>query len=154
MTTGPSAIVCGSICLVCVALLAGCESPNGMRGLDSSRNFWSGGGSSRQEDESRYRKEYQTTRSRKALRWLLANRLEAGMPFEDVSHVIGEKGALEENSGWLKSKRGTYRVDDKAYRYGPDDRGEVIYLFFRDGKLVNYDPNLFADSPDFKSMKG
>jgi hypothetical protein len=125
-----------------------------MRGIDSSKNFWSPASGPTHQDEARNRTEYQTTHSRKALRWLIANKLDAGMSLEDVSHIIGQDGELEQNSGWLKRKHGAYRVDDKAYRFGPDDKGESVYLFFREGKLVNFDPKQFADvGPDFKSSK-
>ena len=121
-----------------------------MQGGELAKALWTPKPSSH-EQEMNYRKDYQTTRSRKALRWLLANCVESGMSHRDVDSVVGEPGELEENSGWLK-RNSTYRVDDKVYRYGPDDGGRVVYLFFRDEKLVNFERERFADSGrDFNS---
>ncbi len=112
--------------------------------MEAMKPFWSKTSSG--DDEVRYRKDFQTTRNRKAMRWLLANCVDSGMSRKDVDAAVGEPGEFEENSGWLKRGKNTYRVDDKAYRYGPDDQGQVVYLFYRDDKLINFERERFADS--------
>lgn len=131
--------------------LAGCEAPNGRR-LDLSKTF-SATASGNDDLEARHRKEFQTRRTRKSMRWLMTNRIDSGMAKIDVDRVLGETGVYEENPGWLRQKGGSYRIDDKVYRYGPDDRGESVYLFFRENVLVNFDPQQFAEKPAFNSMK-
>lgn len=106
--------------------------------------------------EEKHRKLYQTERSRDSLHWLLANRVRQGMTHADIARVIGEDGTYEENARWLKANSTIYREDDELFRFGPDDRGQSIYLPFREGKLVNFDPRQFTldmdDSPRPKSI--
>lgn len=124
--------------VVSVCALAGCESPRGLHTKPfSNTNSY--------EQETQYRKDYQTTRSRRAMRWLLANKVESGMSLQEVNSMLGEQGELDESAGHLKRGSG-YRVDDKVYHYGPDDSGRALYLIFRDEKLVNFSPERFADS--------
>jgi hypothetical protein len=98
--------------------------------------------------EEQHRKQYQTERSREALHWLLAHRVNQGMTHAEVARVLGEDGTYEENARWLKSNSTIYREDDELFRFGPDDRGQSIYLPFREGKLVHFDPKQFALEED------
>ena len=98
------------------------------------------------------RRLYQTKRSRKAMRWLLQNRIQQGMSREDVNHVLGEEGQLEDNSRWLKEGSTLYRVDDELYGYGPDEQGSTIYLAFRDDKLIHFEPGQFAPGVSIPRM--
>ena len=126
-------------------LLSGCQSLGDMTHMIVYGD--------RQEDhavlEEKHRKLYQTERSRDSLRWLLAHRVRQGMTHADIARVLGEDGVYEENARWLKSNSTIYREDDELFRFGPDDRGQSIYLPFREGKLVHFDPKQFAlDSDD------
>lgn len=95
------------------------------------------------EQEKSYRKEYQTTRSRKAMKWLLTNRVAQGMTQKNVSEIMGQEGERIRNDNHLKQGSSAYRRGDKTYRYGPDAEGRSIYLMFRGNKLVNYDADEF-----------
>ena len=96
--------------------------------------------------EETNRRDYQSTRSRKALRWLLANRIQPGLSYREVCTMLGEEGIQEYNANWLKTKGGNYRIDDTAYKFGPDDKGQSVYLVFRDDCLVNFNADSFRDS--------
>ena len=64
------------------------------------------------------------------------------MSVKDISNVLGEDGVRVHDDTWLK--RGTaYREDDTVYRWGPDKNGRDIYLVFREGRLINFDPKEF-----------
>lgn len=132
-------------------LLNGCESPAWVRSLGES---FSMSGDAPYRLEEMHRREYQTNHSRKALRWLLANRIDTGMSYGDVCQTLGEDGEQEHIDRWLKVKGSTYRLDDVIYRFGPDDEGHSYYLAFREDRLVNYDRQHFQDTgPPARSDK-
>jgi len=132
------------IALLATALFSGCQTLSGV-----TREIVYGRVETEPSlDEERHRKQYQTERSRASLRWLLAHRVKQGMTHADVARVIGEDGTYEENARWLKANSTIYREDDELFRFGPDDRGQSIYLPFREGKLVHFDPSEFAIESD------
>ena len=90
-------------------------------------------------EEARRRSEFQETNSAEALRWLLGHRVEQGMSLDEANEILGAQGERVYQDQWLK--QGNTRVwrEDETYRWGPDDRGQVSYLFFREGHLVNFD---------------
>jgi hypothetical protein len=135
----PIVLLCG------LALLSGCESPGWMHTLRESFSMSADAGYKAEEAN---RREFQATGSRKALVWLLANRIDTGMSYGDVCQVLGQDGEREYVDRWLKEKGSTFRLDDAIYRFGPDDEGHSYYLAFRDGHLVNYDRD------HFRSMSG
>lgn len=89
------------------------------------------------------RSEFQIDRSSQALSWLLAHQVENGMTVAAVNEVLGESGELFRNDQSLKNNAGQYHQTDVGYRWGPDASGRSVVLFFRDGKLVNFDPEEF-----------
>lgn len=93
----------------------------------------------------KHRQRYQSEREPESICWLLANEIHSGMLLEEVNRVLGENGVREQNSRWITSNGGNYRADDVAYRWGPDAKGGTVYLLFREGKLVNFDPKQFED---------
>ena len=99
-----------------------------------------------EKSEMEYRKQFQIERDPQALSWLLANRIQQGMTVGEVTEVLGQEGRREFADQKLKAGNPNYRADDIAYRWGPDSNGRAIYLLFRDGKLLNYDPREFADA--------
>lgn len=119
---------------------AGCESPGNLTSYFRSQT------DNGFEEEDAQRRKYQASRSHGAMRWLLANRLQPGMSYNEVCGVLGEEGVREFNDNWLKTKGGNYRVDDIAYKFGPDDRGQSVYLVFREDALVNFDGEQFRGS--------
>ncbi len=90
-----------------------------------------------------YRMRYLTKRDSKALDWILKNRLYSGMSRTSVAKEFGEDGEFQEASKWIKATGGTFRTSDDAYKWGPDENGRSVYLVFREGNLVNYDPKDF-----------
>jgi len=98
-------------------------------------------------EEQSYREKFLREKDPEALRWLLENRIHSGMTVGDVDQIIGENGEREYKDRWIKSDgEGNYRASDRVYRWGPDNLGRSIYLVFRDGQLVNFDPHAYADA--------
>jgi hypothetical protein len=77
------------------------------------------------------------------MRWLLAHRVKGGMSYAAVCHVLGEDGERETKDRWLKTGGVNIRIDDEVYAFGPDSEGRNLYLFFRDDRLINFDPDEF-----------
>ncbi len=92
--------------------------------------------------EQACRDEFQVNRDHKALYWLLANRIQTGMQLHEVEQVLGEPGERETDMSRLKSD-GIYQTTDLVYKWGPDQSGHSVVLFFRDGHLVNFDRQSF-----------
>jgi hypothetical protein len=120
----------------------GCETlyEAGVPGMDRFIDF-----DGRAREEESFRVQFQEERSPAAMQWLLANRIQTGMTVSEVGHVFGEAGTREFHDSGLKVKGGNYRIGDQTYYWGPDSSGRSIYLIFREGTLVNFDPNEFRD---------
>jgi hypothetical protein len=88
------------------------------------------------------RRRYQADRDPAALRWLLAHGVHRQMTVKEISAVLGEDAVRVHDDTWLK-RGSAYREDDTVYRWGPDRNGRDIYLVFRDGRLINFDPKEF-----------
>ena len=88
------------------------------------------------------RRRYQADRDPAALKWLLAHCIHRNMMVKEINNVVGEDGVRVRDDTWLKRGNG-YREDDTVYRWGPDRNGRDIYLIFRGGHLVNFDPAEF-----------
>ena len=65
------------------------------------------------------------------------------MRVAEIGEVIGEEGERVFNDRQIKTRGGHYRATDTTYRWGPDSGGRSVYLIFRDGALLNYDPEEF-----------
>ena len=92
--------------------------------------------------EQTCRNDFQVHRDHKALYWLLANRIQTGMQLQEVEQVLGEPGERETDLSRLKSD-GIYQTTDLVYKWGPDQTGHSVVLFFRDGHLVNFNRDSF-----------
>ena len=64
------------------------------------------------------------------------------MQLHEVEQVLGEPGERETDMSRLKSD-GIYQTTDLVYKWGPDQSGHSVVLFFRDGHLVNFDRQSF-----------
>ncbi|MGE3316026.1 MAG: hypothetical protein AB7O26_13005 [Planctomycetaceae bacterium] len=115
----------------------GCGTLNGT-GVASLDGFTREKGTIREEDTQRRR--FVEERDPEAMRWLLANRVRTSMTIEDVNEVFGEPGVREYGDRWIKKSNGLYHEGDVIYKWGPDNEGQTIYLAFRDGHLVNFEP--------------
>ena len=90
----------------------------------------------------KHREEFLLKRDHKALYWLLSNRVSNGMLLSDVEQIIGEPGERENDTTRFKSD-GLYQTTDVAYKWGPDHLGYSAVLFFRDGRVCNFNPKDF-----------
>lgn len=88
------------------------------------------------------REKYQVHHDGQSLNWLLAHRVHTGQSVAEVSGILGEEGERYWNDTALKNG-GAYLQTDEGYRWGPDSNGRSVILFFRDGKLVNFNPDEF-----------
>jgi hypothetical protein len=122
---------------------AGCESPSWKHTLNESFNAKDGDEASGPQTEEEHRREYAATHSRKSMRWLLGHRVRPGMSYNEVCHVLGEEGERETKDRALKTTALNVRIDDEVYSFGPDSDGRALYLFFRDDRLINFDPSDF-----------
>lgn len=78
-----------------------------------------------------------------AFNWLLAHQVENGMTVAMVNEALGSEGLREFDDADMKRNGGHYQQTDIGYKWGPDRNGRAVVLFFRDGKLVNFDPDEF-----------
>ena len=92
--------------------------------------------------EQTCRDDFQLRRDHKALYWLLSNRIQTGMQLHEVEQVLGEPGERETDMSRLKSD-GAYQTTDLVSKWGPDQTGHSVVLFFRDGHLVNFNRESF-----------
>ncbi|MCY2963829.1 MAG: hypothetical protein NT069_09320 [Planctomycetota bacterium] len=128
--------------LIATCCAAGCESAGwNARLMDA----FSGGTKATAEAEEQHRAGYTTNRNREDLYWLLANRIETSMTLREIGSILGEDGEREPRGQWIK--QGDFRVDDQVYKFGPDNSGQSVWLVFRDGKLVNHNPEEFKMAP-------
>lgn len=131
-------ILTSAVTVLILMPAGGCGSLNGtgMASLD---------GVTREKGDIR---DYETQRRRfledrdpEAMKWLLANRVRPSMTIEDVGEVFGEPGIREQADRWIKKSNGLYHEGDVIYKWGPDNDGHTVYLAFRDGHLVNFEPD-------------
>jgi hypothetical protein len=88
------------------------------------------------------RRRYQVDRDPAAMRWLLAHCVHRAMTVKEINDALGEDSVRVHDDTWVKRGNG-YREDDTVYRWGPDKNGRNVYLVFREGKLINFDPKEF-----------
>lgn len=124
-----------TLCLS-ASLAIGCGSPPVLPGF--AREDVS------QQDVVRYQQRFLIDGAPEALDWLLAHRIENGMSVDEVSEVLGDTGEKLEQDGQYKNNGGLYQTTDQGYRWGPDRKGRSVTLFFRDGRLVHFDPDEIA----------
>lgn len=96
-----------------------------------------------QAEEESYREKYQQDRDPAAFRWLMKNCVNSGMSPAEIAAVMGESGERIDNDGWLKKDSANFHLSDVTYKWGPDRKGRSALLVFRDGKLINFDPEQF-----------
>jgi len=92
-----------------------------------------------EKEAAQRRAAYIEHHNREDLYWLLQNCVTTGMGVHEVAGVVGETPELEPHSQWLK--QADFRVDDKVYKFGPDSQGQSVYLLFREGRLINHNPD-------------
>ncbi|MBC8114644.1 MAG: hypothetical protein H7062_09725 [Candidatus Saccharimonas sp.] len=90
--------------------------------------------------ETEQRQKFMNERDPDAFRWLLTHRIHNEMTVEQVAHVLGESGERRFDDREYKTNGGFYHMTDVGYQWGPDRKGHTVVLYFRDGKLINFDP--------------
>jgi len=133
----PNVIVCLALCAG-LALCTGCES--GLKnvklpGIPTAEELEAETDKAEQE-----RQRYRTEHDPQAIRWLLANRVRQGMTLEQVNRILGEDGQRLYNDAHLKNRTTGTRLTDVTYQWGPDSDGQVYVLFFRNDRLLNFNP--------------
>jgi hypothetical protein len=126
--------------VITVGNFVGCETLNnaGVPGLKP----YSKVNTEEVKKEQDCRNDFQVHRDHKALYWLLANRIQTGMQLQEVEQMLGEPGERETDMSRLKTDS-LYQTTDLVYKWGPDQTGHSVVLFFRDGHLVNFNRESF-----------
>ena len=91
--------------------------------------------------ESEQRQKFVSERDPAAFKWLLTHRISNEMTVAEVSSVMGEAGERRLDDREYKTNGGNYHTTDVGYQWGPDRTGHTVVLFFRDGKLIHFDPH-------------
>ncbi|WP_166827025.1 hypothetical protein [Thalassoroseus pseudoceratinae] len=89
----------------------------------------------------KHRTQFRSEGDSDSLRWLFANQLATGMSLDQVSEILGKPGEQVHGDTYIKAKVSGVRRTDETYRWGPDNKGQVYYLFFRDEKLTAFNPD-------------
>ena len=129
-----------SLSLLTIAVLSGCES---FEQTSLSRMLPFGKKTNLAPQEAEQRQKFMNERDPDAFRWLLSRRIHNEMSAEQVAHVLGESGERRLDDREYKTNGGFYQTTDVGYQWGPDRTGHTVVLFFRDGKLINFDPAEF-----------
>jgi hypothetical protein len=90
------------------------------------------------------RDEFLTTRDGDALRWLLTRRIETGQTLSAVNSILGEDGERVHDDNAMKTGNRNVQSTDQAYKWGPDNEGRSFVIFFRDGRVVGFDPSQYS----------
>ena len=90
--------------------------------------------------EAEFRQKFVAERDPAAFKWLLAHRIHNEMSVAEVASVLGEAGERRFDDREYKTNGGNYHTTDVGYQWGPDRTGHTVVLFFRDGKLIHFDP--------------
>jgi hypothetical protein len=132
-TTGMTGFLAAALSAI---VLAGCESPSWTRSLDES---FGAAEQDRPRTEEEHRREYAASHSRKSMRWLLGHGVKPGMSYEQVCRVLGVEGERDPDPALKTTGNLNVRIDDEVYSFG-DSEGRTLKLFFRDDRLINFDP--------------
>ena len=130
--------------VVVAAAISGCES--------GFRNIKLPGFSSQAEvaaetrSAAKQRDRFQESQSSEAIRWLLSKRISNGMTLSEVDHVIGQDGQRRWNDAQFKSRNAGVIATDESWEWGPDEKGMSYILFFRNDRLVNFEPSLYDNA--------
>lgn len=140
----PSAAVLLALTLFLTTM--GCES------LTESKSLFTSAENDHEAQAEEHRMRFLKDRNSADLNWLLANAVKSGMSRGEISQVLGEDGQRVRDDARFKRNGGHYRENDTIWKWGPDNKGQSIFLAFRDNKLVNFDPDEFSGNPDEASF--
>ena len=134
-----------SLVVVSVAIF-GCES--GLRNLKIPGVSSQAELAAETRLEAKKRDRFQESKSPEAIRWLLSKRIQTGMTLSEVNRVIGQDGLRRWNDAQFKSRNAGVLATDETWAWGPDEKGNSYFLFFRNDRLVNFDPSLYVETGD------
>ena len=140
MRSPSTAPVLLSLSLFTVALLSGCET---IEQSSLGRMMPFGKKTNHSPQAAEQRQKFLNERDPDAFRWLLSHRIHTEMTVEQITHELGESGERRLDDREYKTNGGYYQTTDVGYQWGPDRKGHTVVLFFRDGKLINFDPTEF-----------
>jgi hypothetical protein len=100
------------------------------------------------QQAGRQRKRFRETQDAAALRWLLAKRVRTGMALAEVNRELGQDGNRRYEDAKFKARNIGVRQTDETWEWGPDKNGTTYVLFFRNDRLMNFDPSQYDDSDD------
>jgi len=83
-----------------------------------------------------HRLRFQSDGDPAAFKWLLINRIAAGMSVQNVNTILGQDGERVINDRWIKDNGSRYHESDTVFRWGPDSNARSVYLVFRDERLM------------------
>jgi hypothetical protein len=138
MSTVKGLVLAGAFCAAATGFL-GCTSPGKTTPQVFAKTSSDDPPKKTADSERRH---YQVDRDPAALRWLLVHCVHRAMTVKEINIALGEDAIRVHDDTWIKRGNG-YREDDTVYRWGPDKNGRNIYLVFREGKLINFDPKDF-----------
>ena len=70
------------------------------------------------------------------------------MTLSEVNRVIGQDGHRRWNDAQFKSRNAGVLTTDESWTWGPDEKGTSYILFFRNDRLVNFEPSLYDGADD------
>ncbi|MDB5387004.1 MAG: hypothetical protein JWM11_2650 [Planctomycetaceae bacterium] len=141
MDATPIRVTFGILLLSLSLISVSCET---LRAPGSTADWFARTSKSHEREINAHREKWQSRSDGKALKWLLATQIGNGMTLDEVNAKLGDIGSREEGTQEFKTKMDGVRIDDVLYRWGPDREGEVFYLVFREGKVVNFDSKRFT----------
>ena len=140
MRTPSTAPMLLSLSLVAVGLLSGCET---IEQSSIGRMMPFGRKTNNSSQVTEQRQKFQSDRDPDAFHWLLSHCVHNEMSVQQVEHELGEAGERRFDDREYKTNGGFYQTTDVGYQWGPDRKGRTVVLFFRDGKLIHFDPSEF-----------
>ena len=140
MRSLPTTSVLLALSLIVSAAILGCET---IESTSIGRMLPFGKKSNLAPQASEHRQKFMNERDPDSFRWLLTHGIHNEMTVEQVAHVFGESGERRLDDREYKTNGGYYHMTDVGYQWGPDRKGHTVVLYFRDSKLINFDPAEF-----------
>ena len=88
--------------------------------------------------EKEQREKFMVDRDHKAFYWLLSHQIANGMTLHEVEEILGGAGEYISDIDYSKTT-GSHQLTDVAYKWGPDNKGRSVIIFFRENHVSNYE---------------
>lgn len=146
---GPFRSKISGFALLAIVAVVGCSNPVSKMLFTNHKQRNPAMGPEKQRErteEQEHRAKYRSTGSSTDLEWLMKNRIENGLTVNSVNNILGEKGDLIEGAEGIAQAGGETGSTDGTYMYGPDDRGRMYHLTFKNSRLVDFNPTIAMDA--------